>query len=107
MTDPIPPDLNERLISARRREDAALRTEVQFEDFVKRYENDQKETSKWRQQYDGRLQAIEGKTEILDTLRTPGKIFGGAIAIAATPILGILGYDLGKHFSEWLARVLK
>lgn len=92
---------------SRRREDAAIRMEQRFDDFIEAYDKDKADTKEWRKGYDEKLTALNSKISILDRFDTPIKIMGGAAILMVTPILGVLGYDIGKSILHWMDKSIK
>lgn len=93
----IPPD-------ARRREDAAIRNETRFEDFMLMYKADKESSQLWRDSVDKRLAPLE---DLYRTLSTPAKVLGALIVLMLTPTAGVLGYALFKRALEWATRVVE
>lgn len=84
---------------SRRREDAAIRLEQQFKDFLVTYESDKQETKDWREKYDERLKPIEDMKKLFER---PAKAAGVIFILMATPMLGIFGWN----FFKWLVHQL-
>lgn len=106
---------------SRRRVDAAIRTEQLLKDHIDRYERDWahrqarlKWDDDWRDELmttlDKRFTTMDIRIKPFEDLRTklenPMKVAGTLIIIMITPLLGMLGWDIGKAILEWMNRAV-
>ena len=82
----------------RRREEAAIRLEQRFEDFLKAYDRNEAIKSNWGHGMERRLEAIE---EFFVTVRGPFK----AILWISGMVIASLLWDMGSHVFHLLRRI--
>lgn len=100
MTDGVTPRPYD---DSRRREDAAIRLEQQFADFLKVYANDKVESKEWRITINARLTPLE---DLHRTLSTPAKVIGAILLLMITPVAGVLGWTLLKKTLDWCSMAI-
>lgn len=89
---------------SRRREDAAIRLEQQFKDFLTIYEADKLEAKTWRITFDIRLKPIEDMKLLFER---PAKIVGIILVLMITPFLGVIGWNIFKWSAEVIAKLIR
>lgn len=100
-------------IEKRRREDAALRLETQFELYVladekwkreqeQKYEADKKISLEWRTEIEKQLKPLRS---LYQTMTTPAHVIRAVLIMMAIPVLGIWGIKLGKWFWFQLEKI--
>lgn len=98
----------------RRREDAALRMEQKFQDFLVRYEENEDKAQAYRDDHElshkALLTTLENRFEPLEdlykTINRPAKIIGTILLLMMTPILGALGWGLFRWTVAHIDRIL-
>lgn len=99
---------------SRRREDAAIRLEQRFEDFLEANRIKEEATTKadgikeieskrWRESVDARLDPL---TDIYKTLQAPAKMARVIALLMLTPAAGMLGWTFIKRSIIWVSHAL-
>lgn len=88
---------------SRRREDAAVRLEQKFADFLEVYKQDKQSSAEWRIEIEGKMQPL---TELHQTLTRPARIIGAVLILMVTPVLGFLGWNVSKWFFLQMEKIV-
>lgn len=98
----------------RRREDASIRLEQKFEDFLeatrikeeamaKALAIKDEESKLWRTSVDDRLNPL---VDVYKILETPAKVMRVIVLLMVTPVAGMLGWGFIKKSVIWASHVL-
>ena len=117
---------DERMNDARRREDAAIRTEQRLNDFLEayavetsrtraQYERDVAEARLWRQSHTTTHNEMMAEMNLrfkpfeqfMERVNTPAKIVGAVLILMLTPVCGVLGWNVTKWLILHLEAIFK